>query len=588
MNTQQLVESIKLANTAYAVGRPYMTDTEYDELWNTLYKIDPDNSVLYHTAQDPNLSGLIRPHAYPVRGTLKAFEQDDLLPFLTRFGTETLVLQPKYDGCAAMLYKQPNEDWLLIKEGDGKKGEDITRHLGTIKASSVHKLRANNSIEILITNADWNPSFGANQRNVAAGWINSGTLPPHACLTIVPHNNGPLEERYSYDGNLDALTTKLLRLYTEWSKTYPLDGIMIKVASEKRRQIAGDNGRVYNWSLAWKPPIQTAETTVTDIEWNVSRSGRVIPTVIYEPIELCGTVNSRVTANNALWLKEKDIAPGNVLTVGKAGEIIPKIIDCSCDYCSNIPSCCPVCGAPLEWSGVDLVCNAPDCIAQLTKRLAHFYSDKGMEIKSIGEKRIEELLQKPTLYRLLKNRPWWLLCPNANEDEGILYQTWGHTRFKTFLRELDNLYSTRNMAHFIAALGYPGLAYKTALKLCQAVMQKAPMEKNVSQKSITSFCSALHDWYVAQEDLSSFKFAPLPKVANTKFCITGTLEAARSDVVNELQELGWAFVNQVSKSVDYLVVGEGHENTTKHRKALELRVPILTEEDLWNLVKEKP
>ena len=104
---------------------------------------------------------------------------------------------------------------------------------------------------------------------------------------------------------------------------------MIKVADEKVRLVAGNNGQTNNWSIAWKPPIQVKETTVTNIEWNISRLGRAIPTVIYEPIELCGTTNNRVTGNNAKWLQDKNIHIGSKITVGKAGEIIPKIIDVS-------------------------------------------------------------------------------------------------------------------------------------------------------------------------------------------------------------------------------------------------------------------
>ena len=106
----------------------------------------------------------------------------------------------------------------------------------------------------------------------------------------------------------------LLDTYTEWGQIYPIDGLMIKVADEKQRLIAGTNGTTNNWSIAWKPPIQIKETTVIDIEWNVSRLGRVIPTVIYEPIELCGTTNNRVTANNAQWMKEKGITIGSIIT----------------------------------------------------------------------------------------------------------------------------------------------------------------------------------------------------------------------------------------------------------------------------------
>lgn len=323
MTKEDLIQKISEANTAYAAGIPFMTDYEYDQLWQQLHDIDPTNELLYHTAQNPYTGGTLITHKYPIFGTNKAFNMTDLKPFLTRFGDQSLVIEPKYDGCAAVL-TQTKDGWTLTAEGNGLQGEDKT-HLIPFIQCPFHT-RHFQAIEILIPWADWSPSFGKNPRNVVAGWLARKYEKPPIKMTAIPHNFGPLSEEYSYSGDLEAFSELLLILYSEWSTIYPMDGLMIKVADEKTRIIASHNGQTNNWSIAWKPPIQTKETTVTDIEWNVSRLGRVIPTVIYDPIELCMTTNSRVTGNNAQWILDKQIKIGSKITVGKAGEIIPKII----------------------------------------------------------------------------------------------------------------------------------------------------------------------------------------------------------------------------------------------------------------------
>jgi len=323
MPKDQLIQKINDANIAYSAGIPFITDTEYDILWQQLYSIDPTNDLLYHTAKNNYSGGSLIIHKYPIYGTNKAFNMEDLKPFLMRFGDQQLVIEPKYDGCAAVL-TQTKDGWILVKEGNGKTGEDISHLIPYINYD--FQLRHFQAIELIIPDKDWDNSFGANPRNTVSGWIARKYEKPPINITAISHNFGSLSESYNYNGDMEALNELLLTLFAKWSEIYPMDGLMLKPLDEQTRLIAGNNGQVNNWSIAWKPPIQTKETIVTTIEWNVSRLGRVIPTVIYEPINLCGTTNSRVTGNNAQWIIDKQISVGSKILVGKAGEIIPKII----------------------------------------------------------------------------------------------------------------------------------------------------------------------------------------------------------------------------------------------------------------------
>ena len=161
--------------------------------------------------------------------------------------------------------------------------------------------------------------------------INNPIYFDHASSTPVHPDiiKGLTELTTAHYANSESLHQAGLDIQTMMRKSREAIALMLKVKSEKTRLVALNNGKTNNWSIAWKPPIQIKDTVVTDIEWNVSRLGRVIPTVIYEPIELCGTVNTRVTGNNAKWILEREIQIGSKISVGKAGEIIPKIISVS-------------------------------------------------------------------------------------------------------------------------------------------------------------------------------------------------------------------------------------------------------------------
>lgn len=606
MNIPQLEQKIASANLAFSQDMPIYTDTEYDQLWQELFKLDPENPVLYHTTNNPNYANLSM-HKYKIYGTQKAFNMEDLRPFLTRFGSDKLVFEPKYDGCAAVFYKgmDKTKDKLILS-GDGIKGQDVSKHMPFISNKHYHSNLV--SGELIIPWKNWNDEFGANPRNTVSGWIQRDNLDLFLAYKIkfIPHNNGPLSETYTFTGNFDHLNEKLLSCYHQWHSIYPLDGIMIKVFDEEKRLITGHNNTFYHWSIAWKPPMQTKKTTVTDIIWNTSRSGRVVPKVQYEPISLCSTTNTKATANNAKWLFDRGIEVGSEIVVGKAGEIIPKILDVvktvqttpqdasGCrslpvDGCSGVTvptpnkhplnttlPTCPTCQAPLTWKGVDLICTSSRCIAQLIKSVAYFYSDKGMEVKSIGEFMLGDLLETPQGWSVLSEYPYALLDPKAFQILPLLKSTWGEKRTQTYLDNLSTL--SKSPIHFIAALGYDKLAYKSVLKIWYYVFEQQDL-KSVSMLAQKNFAEGYVMFQKAKKLLTSFSFIPVPPLPKITYCITGKLSVSRNEMIEYLFNYSWSFSNQVSRYVDILIIGDD-PGKTKTRKAKELNIITINEDDI--------
>lgn len=589
-----LLSSLLEANHLYSKGMPIITDTEYDKIWKALFDIDPDCPALYHTGDDKTLVIGRKRHRHPIYGTQKAFDMDDLKPFLARFGNDPLVIEPKYDGCAAVFYKgKTRADDKLYLEGDGVSGTDITYHLPFIYYPN--NFGSMESVEIIIRESKWDKSYGKNVRNTVAGWISREKIPYPNILELVSHNKNVLTKDYQYDGDIDKLYEILLECYNVYSFYYRCDGLMIKLKDESKRILTNHNGKFYHWSIAWKPPIETAETVCTDIEWNISRQGKLIPTVIYEPIELCDTVNQRVTGNNAGWISSKNILPGSILTIGKAGSIIPKILSVKnekdvaiiseqkdFDYIahSKLPTHCPVCQNVLSWRDKHLICNAPNCLVQTTKTIAYFYSDKGMDVKTIGEARIWELLENDNLWEIktrLIAEPWQLLDPFEYNIIEILESIWGKKRLANYLQSLIDIDGKKTIVDFIAALGKPGLSKTTATKIFNYVKFGKPI-KSVSQKAINEFINAYEIALIVESDLKNFQFAKINPPPDKTYCITGVLSQPREEMITYFESKGYGFLGQVTMNCDYLILGD-NPGRVKQERAEKYGVRIVSEEE---------
>lgn len=570
-----LRRKIQLANDAYAKGVPFLTDYEYDLVWKQLYAIDPTNDALYHTARHEARDGYVK-HQVPLLSLQKAFVTDDLKLFWQRYQDKDLLLQPKYDGVAICLY-QMRQGIRAVLAGDGQGGLDVTRHIPYMQLPAVTGPRF--ECEALILWQDWQQSYGANPRNTVAGLLNRKTLEDNKIpIKVVPHNSLSLPLRYQ---NLNDLNDALLATYAEWAKTYPMDGLVIKVASATLRLQAGHNGKFPLWAIAWKPPIQTAESVVTSIEWNISKTGRLIPTIIYEAVQLCYTSNTRATGNNAKWIKDRNIGPGAKIRVGKAGEIIPQVVEViSGSSDTQLPEVCPMCNTELAYQEPHLVCEASDCVPQLAKQLLFFYSSAGLDIKSIGPALIDQLVQDETLYHLLKETRWALLEPDTFDISEKLRKLLSPGTYEKLLDSVMALDLELDPAKFIGGLGYKTLGSKRALVLLQLMKGYNPSKIKISRDSLCLMPLAVADLLRAKQQLKHFTVKEVPKPAKVTYCITGELSEPRQEIIRLLEPYGWQFTNYVGKELTYMVVGHLDHETYKLTRAKAYGIKQITEDDL--------
>lgn len=251
---------------------------------------------------------------------------------------------------------------------------------------------------------------------------------------------------------------------------------------------------------------------------------------------------------------------------------------------SCIPDNCPICGSALTWSGVHLICDAPNCIAKLIVSLEYFYSQKGIKIDGIGAATIEKILLQPKCYEVLKDRPWALLDMFKYDILAEVSSVLGNKTFDTLYSQVTAASGTKTMAHFVAGLGLPGLAYKTALRLCQ-FLKTGKLNIHVSAAAKDNFIKAVNKYNQAMNEMLGFKFAPLPSPAKAIYCVTGTLSMSREAFIEKMSALGYEFSAGVTRETNYLIVGE-EPGKTKIAKAERYNLPQITENQFNKLITD--
>jgi len=244
---------------------------------------------------------------------------------------------------------------------------------------------------------------------------------------------------------------------------------------------------------------------------------------------------------------------------------------------------CPVCGGQTMWEGVHLICNNSNCIGQLIKQTAYFYSKTGIDLNSIAENMIAKLILDPAVFKIIVNNPWALLDPISFKLTPLILKIWGEARTDTFLENLQKINNRKNAAHFIAALGYPGLAYKTVLKIFYFI-QEGIISSFIPKKAQKSFLDAYIIFERVKPQLPNFIFTSLPKSPKLRYCITGTLATPRVEIIDYLTKLRWEWSGQVSSYVDYLIIGS-NPGQIKITMAKEKGIPTLTESEFMEMIK---
>jgi len=383
---------------------------------------------------------------------------------------------------------------------------------------------------------------------------------------------------------------------------FPVDGLVLTMDSIAQSRAQGTTAKFPRDSMAFKWQDETAETTLLEIEWSPSRTGLINPVAIFEPVELEGTTVQRASVHNVSIMRELKLGIGDRIKVYKANMIIPQISEnLTMSGPAPVPTACPRCGgetAVIERDGVEVLnCLNPACPAKLIKALEHFVSRKAMNIEGLSEATLIRMSDQgwvesfADLYRLREHRE------EIGEMEGF-----GE---KSAAKLIDAIEKSRDteLYRLLGGIGIPGIGDATARDLADAFHQDldalmaADEETLAAVEGIGGILAGEIVRFFRQEDnrrmiedlRQYLRFAPPEAgdadekpLAGRIYVITGSLRhfENRDALKDLLIGLGAKVASSVSRQTTFLINNDAQSGSSKNKKAKELGIPILTEDEL--------
>lgn len=584
-------------------------------------------------------------HTVALMSLQDVFSMEELEDFIERVrGSESEVsftVEPKIDGLSVALEYENGVFVRGATRGDGLVGEDVTQNLLTIPSIPVRLENAPQKLivrgEVYISKKNFEKlnqrqeregkSLFANPRNAAAGSLRQ--LDPKIAaqrgLDILVFNV-QYAQGVSFDthaqslqylkdlkfkvipwqvlGDVDKIRQEVMAINDNRQELpCDIDGAVIKVNELSARQRLGQTAKFPRWAAAYKYPPEIKPTQVEQIVVQVGRTGVLTPKAIVRPVRLAGTTVTNATLHNQDFITQRDIRIGDTVLIRKAGEIIPEILEV--DFSKRpeqtvpyyLPCACPVCGAPTvrDEDGAFTRCTGVECPAQLSRNIEHFVSRDAMDIDGLGGAIVDSLIEKGLIHSPADI--YYLTL----EDVKSLWQS-GQTAAKKLLTAIDNS-KQQDLGRLIYGLGIRQVGAKTAKVLAQyfgsmdALMQ-ADEETLIQVNDVGQVTArAIVQWFAQPQSRhmiqrlsqAGVNFQCQQQITDTRFSgltfvLTGALTRfTRDEATQAIENFGGKASGSVSKKTSYVVVGENAGS--KERKARELGIPILSEEEFLQMIQ---
>ena len=620
-----LREALKYHDYRYYVENdPVISDKAYDILIERLGKIENLYELESDTSPTQKVGGGLgdgfesREHVTEMLSINASENEEEIKGFDERVrekaGEIEYHLEPKFDGLSIEFVYEDGNLEAAVTRGNGVKGEDVTENIKTINTVA---LNLHNAPETLVVRAEvYMPIDGfqklnkervergkqafSNPRNAAAGTLR------HSDASVVAER--PLDV-YFYDlmsssqkfksqkevmklfNRLGLKTSRYNRLsdsiedFIDYRDemmerredlNYEIDGVIAKVNSFRKRGLLGETSAYSRWAFAYKFPAKTDETTVEEITVQVGRTGKLTPVALLRPVDVKGVTISRASLHNEKQAQKLGVSRGAKVTVERSGDVIPQVKEVIEEGKENfeLPKKCPVCGSKVIGEKEHHFCTGGiSCPAQLKRKLEYFASEKSMDIKGLGEKLAEELVDQglieeiPDLYSIKKG-------------ELVKMDGQGEKSAQNLLEEIEASKDV-DLASFLTALGIRHVGKKTARDISEKHSLDELMEidkeelmklENIgpeAAESIDSFFNGAGRDMVEKLIDAGVKPKSIEVedgLEGLKIVITGGIEGfTRSELIKVLENNGADVTSSVSSKTDYLVVGKNPSQLNREK-----------------------
>lgn len=655
---EELTNILNDANYKYYVlDEPTITDQEYDKYLRELEELEQkykefarDDSPTKRVGGEVLDSFKKVTHKIPMMSLSDVFSESEVVNFDERIKKEGIrpqyVCELKIDGLSVSLLYEHGKLVRAATRGDGVVGEDITHNVKTIKSVP---LTLNEDIDIEVRGEIYMSKKSLekvnlerikngekplqNARNGAAGSIrqlDSKVAAKRGLDVWIYHLPNPLD--YGIHTHYEALEfmkklgfktnpnnrlvnniNEVLEFISEKnaerkSLPYDIDGIVIKVNNIDQQQELGFTAKYPKWATAYKFPAEEVLTRLNDIIFTVGRTGQITPNAVLDPVIVMGSTIARATLHNENYIKEKDLRIGDIVSIRKAGDVIPEVVEVKKERRTGneknfeMIHNCPICGTTLvkKEGQVDYFCLNEHCPTRKIESLIHFAERDAMNIDGLGEKIMEDFFN----FSFIRTIPDIYLLQTHREDLTRL-EGYGEKSVTKLLEAIEKSKSN-SLEKLLFGLGIPHVGSKTAKIIASHYhnidnIMKATLEDLSSINDIGEIIAkSIVDYFqkgdnkIIIERLKQYginmnylgqKIIKDETFYGKTFVLTGTMtEYKRDEAKNLIENYGGKTSSSVSKKTDVVIAGA--EPGSKYDKAVELGITIWSEEDFKKNIEE--
>lgn len=645
----QMKELVKKLNEAakvyYQEDREIMSNREYDALYDQLEQMEAETGIVLADSPTVNVGYEAvdalpkETHESPMLSLDKTKERETLRAFI---GTNPTLLSWKMDGLTIVLTYENGELQKAVTRGNGIVGEVITNNARTFKnipLKIAYRGRLVLRGEAIITYSDFErinetiedvDAKYKNPRNLCSGSVrqlnNQITAERNvrfyafalvSAQDVDMHNSRAYQMEWLKSQGFEVVEYRMVTgesldeamdyfSHAIENNDFPSDGLVALYDDIAYGDSLGSTAKFPRNAFAFKWADEIRETTLREIEWSPSRTGLINPIAVFDPVELEGTTVSRASVHNVSIVKELQLGIGDTIQVYKANMIIPQIAE-NLTRSSNleIPHICPVCGEEarvIQENEVEsLYCMNPDCVAKKIKAFTLFVSRDAMNIDGLSEATLEKFIAKGfihdfgDIFEIAKHR-----------EEIVTMEGFGEKSYDNLIASIDKAKET-TLAKVIYSLGISNIGLSNARVICRHFDDDLDKIRTAEEEEISAIdgigpviAKSLTKYFKDPENnrkldhllgylhINKEEVSENQTLAGMNFVITGSLEhfSNRGEAKKLIESLGGKVTGTVTGKTNYLINNDTTSNSSKNKKARELGIPILSEEDFIKMTEQ--